>query len=385
MTVRVIVCGWEGGHIQQFSDSTSGTMSATSGAARSGGYGLKINPTAGASRVFRQYSATPLSDSVGRIYFRYESSLPAADCNIMDWDSNSGKFYRLIFQNSTSKVRMEHITSGVRDEVQDGPVLTGGTWYRLDWRLGTAGAKQMEWQIDGVAQTTVGPNAAYFGAMFGWSLGNAAGSQTYVLNFDDSISVDGVNDATDNIIASALYPIGEGYVKYLPTTGVGTHNNAGNFGFSSGVAADSWQLLDQLPMLATTDWVSQTVIGTGDYLEYTHGQLASNEVPNGVRWYIGGLSEFFNPSNIKLHGLDGASDYTLITDLGADFVAHVRSAQAPVHPWTQSQVNGLRSRLGYSSDVTSNPKVYSMFLEVDVKIQSEPEGWPDAYLGIITI
>lgn len=295
----------------------------------------------------------------------------------MTWDGGGGaptKRFRLLFQNSTSKLRMEHFQT-VQDEVQDGPVIAADQWYCLDYGLGRGGAQQMEWSIDGDAQPTVGPNAGYISGQLFFILGNNVGSQTYVLDIDNFASYDGQNNAADETIVDALYPIlgaDDGYVKRLPTTGVGTHVHSGDFGFSAGVVGDSWQLLDQLPMLAATDWVSQTVLDATSYLEYTHEDLASNEEPIGVQWWMGGNNAFFNQSNIRLHGVSGATDMALIAGIPADFVAHAARGIPTLFPWTAAEVNALLTRIGYSTDVTPNPQLNSAFIEVDLRVTPPP-------------
>jgi hypothetical protein len=369
VTLRQLVTGWEGGHVDQF-NPISGTGAVEAAAARNGGYGLRLNPTAGASSTNIQYAPVPLRSNVGHIDFRYRGSLPAGDCHLVTWDAGGGAptmKYRLIFQASTGKIQMENFQS-VQNEVQDGPVIVGGQWYGLDYGVGRGGAKQIEWQIDGVDQPTVGPDAGYFGGPLFLVLGNS-GSQTYDLDFDNFASYDGQNNSPDEPIVDAMYPTRgsrDGYVKRLATTGVGTHVHSGDFGFSSGVVADSWQLLDQLPMLATTDWVSQTVLDATSYLEYTHEDLASGEEPIGVNWWMGGNNAFFNQSNIRLHGVSGATDMALIAGVPADFVPHAARGIPTIWPWTAAEVNALLTRIGYSTDVTPNPQLNSAFIEVDV-------------------
>jgi hypothetical protein len=366
MTIRQVVCGWEGGEPTQFASSISGSVTCTSGAARTGAYGLRLVASASAPSAFYQYAPVPLTKIVKRVYFRYESSLPGADCHIMQWSDSGTKLYRLIFRASDGAVRLEHVSGGVRDEVQDGPVMVGGTWYRLDLRINNGTTQQMEWQIDGVAKPTVGPNVNYIAGVFGWTFGTGT-AQTFTLNIDDAVSLDGQNDGPDSSTVAALYPLGAGSVKRLPPTGVGTHNNSGDFATSAGTIANSWQLLDQQPMLGAADWVSQTVLNTASYLEYTHEDLGATEtVIHGVRWYAGGSNDPFNQSDIKGHGIDGASDTLLWSGIPAAFSAVVVPGAVPHWPWTASEVNALKTRIGYSGDVTPNPQLRSVFIEVAI-------------------
>jgi hypothetical protein len=233
--------------------------------------------------------------------------------------------------------------------------------------------RRMEWMIDGVAQPTVGPDDSYLGGITFWSLGTHT-AQTFTANYDDVISVDNLSAIGDNDEVKARYPIGEGYVKRLAPTGVGTHDTEGAFGTSSGTIADSWQFLDQVPMTGTTDYVLQSTLDTGAYLEYTYGDLDAGETTiHGVAVYAGlwnGSGSVV--SDIDVHVVDGGTDSPFGLFTSAASTVDTRTAGVPGSPWTRDRVNALLVRVGYSADADPNPRCSSLFLEVDVVAATPP-------------
>lgn len=386
MAVRTRVCGWEGEFLRQWSEG-SGTIAGvttTLGAARSGGFGLRIAASASSPNIQGKQNAPVATDYfVGRIYFRYDSALPAADSRIMMWSTGTTR-YRLLFRTSDDILRMEHDTAGVQNEVQNGPAIVADQWYRLDFLfIGQSATEdqQMQWKIDGIDQPTLGPNNTYLGGITFWTLGTDV-SSTFTLNFDDMVSIDntdGTGGDPEAATVLARYPIGEGYVKRLATTGVGTHNTESAFGTSAGTIADSWQLLDQLPMNGTTEYITQPTLDTAAYLEYLHDDLALDETTiNAIAVYAGLYNNSgIATSDLDVHVLDGASDIHYLSSPAGTAVSS-RDAGLTTGPFTRDDVNALRTRVGYSSDNNPVPRCASVFFEVDVEQGEDIE----AYWGV---
>lgn len=394
MAVRELVFGFEGGTPRQWSGGSGAItgITTTSGAARTGNYGLRLAPSASIVSIQgTQYAPVAAGYLVGRTYLNFDV-LPTGDCSLMSWFTGTTR-YRLLFRSSDGILRMEHDTNGTQNEVQDGPVIAADIWYRLDCMFvgqsATAGEgtpkRRMQWSVDGAAQPTVGPNDSYLGAVTFWTLGNHANA-TYTLFLDDIVSIDNRDATGDNNEVKALYPWGESGVKALKPTGVGTHNTSSVFATSAGTIADSWQLLDQDPMTGLTDYILQNSIDTAAYLEYTHADLATDEEPRAVAIHTGTYNTTdIATSVIDIHSIDGATDTLSIPGTIAGSVVKMQIAGVPGRPWTQTRVNALLSRVGYSSDVTPNPRAASVFFEVDITVISEPDGWPEAYIDMLAI
>lgn len=388
MTVRERVYGFEGGAPRQWSGGGGGAITGitcTVGAARTGNYGLRIAPSASIVNI-QGFQNAPVAAGyfVCRPCIRFESALPTGDCSLMSWFTGTTR-YRLLFRSSDGILRMEHDTAGVQNEVQNGPVVVADTFYRLDCMfVGNAASatgegtpkRRMQWSVDGIAQPTVGPVDTYLAAITFWTLGNHANA-TFVMHVDDIVSIDNTDGSGDSDETKALYPWGESGVVGLKTVGVGTHNNSSVFATSAGAIADSWQLLDQDPMTGLVDYILQNTIDTAAYLEYTHADIAADVSPRAVGVHTGTYSTSGSQSSvINIHSIDGANDYASIPGSVAGTTVQMQNAGVPGRPWTQARVNALLSRVGYSSDVTPNPRAASVLFEVDVETITGPEaGW----------
>jgi hypothetical protein len=366
MTVHQFCTGFEGGTERDWFDSSLGSISVSTTAALSGTYGGRINPSAGPSQWDLSFSPAATTIGIGRFRFKFNGSLPAARSFLMRWP-NSAQSYRLIFDPADNTIRMAHYnSSSVLEEERTGPVITAGTEFYLDWLVGN-GANQMMWQIDGVSQTTVGPNAGYTGGFGVIRLGEL-NNQTMDL-FVDDIVVLWTNDAGDVASVAGAYPIGDGYVTRLAPIAAGTHSGSGSFGVSTGVLADAWQFLDDLPSDTGTDYIEQTTIGTGDYVEHEHADLATTETRvDAVVVHAAIRSSFINANNAKIHVIEGANDYTVYNQIWLSGASPwpIAVSGVPTYPWTPSKVNALKSRWGYSSDVDSIPRLPSIYFEVAV-------------------
>lgn len=375
MTIHTGAFGAEGGTPRQWDTGAPlAAVTVTAGAARSGTYGLRLNPSAASCHTDRQLAPSPARQFVGRLYKRFPSALPAADSFLWRWPETA-QSYRLRFESSDSTLRMGHYNSGgTLEEEQTGPVIAAGAWVRIDFTIflashsGGGTNKRLEWQVDGVAQTTVGPNSGYVGGGSNWRLGDAA-SQTFDLNIDDAVYAY-TNDLADEATVDGLYPFGEGYVKRLATTGVGTHANATSFGTSTGTIADSWQLLDDLPIDTVTGYVEQTTIGGSDYLEYILDDLTTDEVPNALQVYFARRSSASLSNNAGIHVVDGATDNAIYDSTWLDSSSpwSISQNSVPGLPWSRDRVNALLLRFGYSDDVDSIPRLPAALIEVDVTL-----------------
>lgn len=377
--------------MQWDADATGATASAA--AARSGAYGGLINPSASIVNRSYQLSPAPTHTAMGRIYFRFPTALPSGDIDMMRWNGSTlaSAGYRLWFINSDDTIRMTHYSStNVLQQSQTGPVIVADTWYRLDWMFhgSSASQEEMRWIIavageEGTEYTPVS-DSTFLGSFVFWRLGSG-NSQTCTLHLDDAILIWGTDSGEGGDVGDS-WPLGDGYVKRLAPEGVGTHSGSGSFAASSGTLADSWQLLDNLPMNTATGYIEQNIVGTGDYLEYTMSGLDADEtLINAASIYASVRSSGLASNNFKVHVIDGANDLTVFNAAWLDISSPwgINDNGVPVSgtnewgegAWDQARINALLVRVGYSSDVDSIPRLPAFQIEVDISEAIEEDGY----------
>lgn len=395
MTLTAFFCtGWEHG-VATLVTTGGGLMSASGGtptsdaaAARSGSYGLLINPSA-ASEYYRiVITETGIRKSCARFYVRY-TTMPTADMLLFAFQSPAGTtLAEMRFQNSTTRWTLK---VGASAEVAFGPnPIANNTWYRVDIQYdsstttGTIRAK-----IDGGTEGSQ-TNTITAIDQLGWQIGNSS-NNTYVVNIDDFI----VGTFT---VASEYW--GDGQVIGLVPSGDGTHNagtnvmeNQAGADIGSGGGANAYELTDEIPMSDTTTYIQQSAIGTGNYAEANFGDLPTNagtiNAARAILMYGASAATNTNTGGTTIRRNDNSTDVINVgsavttaninqpSNAGTTFDMSdtpplYKGAMVPAtangtdySSLTPGIVNNLRVRMGFSSDVTPVPRWYNVMLEVD--------------------
>jgi hypothetical protein len=399
MTIWAYTNGFESGSLRSWGSPDAGAA-VTSGAARSGDYGYNTSPSAAVENIEFTMDPAAVRKGIGRIYFRLNST-PGADYSIMSLGSTSDAWRFMIDSADNSLMAIAWVSSANVQEEHSDP-LTQGVWYRLDFLTSGSsdGNEYMQWSLaaDGdpaVAYTTLGPDASYPSGYTTWRLGSSS-SETRDVDFDDALIIwNASSDESASLVAA--YPLGDGYTRRIAPNGYGTASGDSSFAVTTGTLADSWQVLDGLPMETTADYISQTTIGTGDYLEYTFEDLASDGSEDSIQVvmpYYAQHSSGVSSNNFKVHIIDGATDNTAFSgawldsggspwaiynnyglNLEGTFSSGDRWAPGgDANEWTRARVNALLMRLGYSSDVIDVPRVPAVEFEVAIQsVVSEDE------------
>lgn len=386
--------GWEAGSFSAFvgagesgewgNSSSLSVVDAATAAARSGTYGLRLHPTAGIAKQSREFNLSQVF--LGRFYFKYPSSLPGANAHIFYVGAGGGAEIsgaQLRFRQSDSKLICVSLDSGGGvTATAVGPVIVADTWYRIDFRKATDAT--FDWQIDGVAQTAATASSAFNSVFFGTNT-----SQTFDLYVDDLYAAYSSDDGGDTgAVLSAEYPRGEGEVKRLVAVSTSLTDASK---FSMDDASDetlAHQAMDNDPLFGGPGLRQDTASAT-DYVEFGVTDLGVNDAPYGISV----LREFRQTGG-------GTSDATLkITKDGTEQTVFTGNwnngpgissvlylpGDSQTTPWTKAQVDAALVRWGYSGNVTNPPIIGGFGVMVDVTPVTEPEGWPDAYLGMITL
>jgi hypothetical protein len=331
-------------------------VSADSSVKRNGSYSLKIAAANAATNTNVTYPATgDLRHPVVRFALRL-NSLPSSTVRLFSF-VNSGKDGDLVYDSASG-------TLGARFEGQtivDGAsAVSAGIWYLIEIKGDFNSATHtLDWRIDGVAQT----QAAFAESgkdITTLSFGTAATNETYTANYDDIFAS---QTATD-------YPIGNGKVLALRPNGMGTSSGSGSFLNDDGTAIDSntWTRLDELPATSSSDYVKQTANATSSYIEVTFENPAESCF-NGVGARLAYNSPSATANDGEMRVLDGATSTVVYNGtMGVTSLTYKEAVVTPASTWTQSAVNGLVARIGYSSDTSPNPYFDDLLLEYDTPL-----------------
>jgi hypothetical protein len=351
------VTGFEYGAVSQsggglFSNVNGAGVTSDNAVSRSGTYSLRIVDPTGANHSARITAAGNIA--VIRIYLRL-ASLPAADVQeLLSVAPAAGNLLRLGYQASSQRLTLRFANAAVT--VATSTVSTA-TWYRLDLRfVANANPRTADWQINGVAQTSIS-NAAAATTVGTVRFGSTVNADVYTVNYDDVVVS----------TTSGDYPIGSGTVVGLRPNGMGTSATPGSFRNDDGSAIDAntYTRLDDDPMTSLTAYVRQQTIGAAAYVELTMDDTSANCVV-GVSGVLAYHAQTATADNGKTSFFDGGTERIVFSGDMSEITAFYRSAiVAPAAAnWTPSAVNGLRARIGYSGDVTPNPYWDSLLLEV---------------------
>ena len=251
---------------------------------------------------------------------------------------------------------------------QYGPTLSLNTWYVIDFKVDSSGATTtFDWQVDAVAQTQatkVQTSTAISWCTFGG--GYLPAGDTVDLFLDDIVLS----------LTAADYPFGAGLVLGFSPNADGTHDfTAGDFKYddSSSIlvaATDVNTYIDEKPVSGTTDYITQAVANTAGYVEFGFADTLIRTNPQGV--------EVVASLNIPLAGTaviscklnDSETIAAIWTSLNISETAlaiygkHFATAPASASAWTRADLNSLRMRYGYASDVIPAPNLHGVIIEV---------------------
>jgi hypothetical protein len=235
--------------------------------------------------------------------------------------------------------------------------ISAATWVRLDLRLRAGNdPRSANWEVDGVSQPPLS-SAELVSSVTGLRLGSLVATDSFTVNVDD-------------VIVSATpgdFPIGAGAVLPLRPDGMGTSATPGSFHREDGsaIGATSYQALTDNPMTSLTDYIRQDVTGGSSYVELTLSDTTASCIV-GVSGLVAYHSAGPGTNNGTTTIVDGATERVLYSGDMSERVLFYRTAIiAPASTWTTASVNGLRARVGYSTDVAPfNPYWDSLLVQV---------------------
>lgn len=331
-----------------------GTANLTFPAGRNG-VAMQVAPAAAACRGIKRF-ATP-TVLVVSFYFKTSSTV-GADSTLAAVQTSGFNNVPSIQLRADGKIRAQ-VGATVQDTAAS---YNDGAWHRLDIRADvSANPWLIDWQIDGAAQT--GFSAANTATTLEWlNLGTGA-AETYTAQFDDLVVSSTSGD----------YPLGAHDVLYSVPDADGTHNagsgvmqdNAGT-NFGGGLAA--FPYLDEWTP-NTADYVQQVATGSGNYVEVNFTDKPGGKTVWGVEGIMAGFSSNSNTNDGITRMVDSGG--TTLTDIYSgdmsETVLHYRRAiiATPGVGWDNGY-NGVKGRVGFSTDVDGQPRWTALMLQYAV-------------------
>jgi hypothetical protein len=338
--------------------NSSATITSDTAVKRNGSYALKIVKT---STSFTGGRSRTVASSmvVFRIAFRL-NALPSGDVRdfLGVWDSTGDDALNIGYNNASQKLSVGF--SGGTQRLS-ASTISAGTWYLLDVRANYGvNTHTADWQLNGTPQTQATKASSAETPNEIW-LGPDNSDAVITVWFDDFIISQTSGD----------YPIGDGKVLGLVPDAMGTSSDpSARLSTEAGAwGSTTWNKLDEVPMTSTADYVRQTVVDGAAYLETTFGDTAETCI-NGVMGELAYHAASTSGNAPKTSLFESGTERVVYNGSMATTTLSYRTAMiAPAAgTWSQSKVNGLKARIGYTSAMLGQPYWDAMMVEYNVDL-----------------
>lgn len=382
MPIRVIT-GFEQGTLAgaatgnagvRFCDQFTAACSIDSTNVHTGTYALRINPTAADGRMEWTTSTIATGQNRGRLcfYIRF-NSLPSSDVVVANIPT-TGADAELIYSAGDGGIRAK-IAGGTSPAVAS---ISSGTWYHVEMYLDCSSATSwtLQWAVDGTTMTSSTLGVAAAATIDNMRLGGGGGaSQTFDVTFDDVII------ETDT--AAMTFPIGKHKVEVLTPVATLTTNNSANFNvMSANSTVLTWDattalgyIQDRPPTIGSTaDGIAQVTNGTTSYVEIpmSNYTLQSGETVYGARMLAPGWAAAATAATIGFRSYNGTTETTLYAAADPNFdnstttPAWVCAVLTTADINTQSELDALAFRVGFSGDAAPDIGIHAIYAEVAI-------------------
>lgn len=331
-----------------------GPVTADTTVVRNGTYSLKTAPAGSGGYVDQIVNQVPRIVMSFAIRF---DALPTTNITELAaaYTVTSGIHMRLGYDLSGNKLKIA-LNGG--SPVFASSTLAAGQWYVIDMKYDTStGTHAADWRINGVDQPAASVGSAATNMYF-FLLGTSFAG-VYASYFDDIV----VSQTT------ADYPIGDGKILPLKPNAMGTHSGSSNFQNDNNTAIDAttWSRLDEVPINSTADFVKQVTASGTSYVEVNFEDTAETCIRGVTARMAYYPQDVPQANNGKTSIFDGSTE-TVVYSGGMterSTVVFTKRAIVPpaTSPWSQSAVNGLKARIGYSTDASPNPRWDALLLE----------------------
>ena len=333
---------------------------------RTGGYSMKLAPAA--STVYAQWTNggnTTANAQVVRFALHLDT-LPTGNVNqLFHLNSSGGLALRYAAATQKLELALKSTSAGTPVVVSSDNAVQAGRWYSIEVRLRVASPTHIaDWRIDGSPQpsaSVAGANASTNTATFG---SGPTTTDTFSAHYDDVVIT----------ADSSAYPLGDGRVYALRPNGMSTAAAAGVIKDDDGtdVDASSWQRLDEVPMLPTTDFIQQTAVNLNAYAEIQLDDTAETCIRAAHGYYTthSAAHQSNRTNHVKISVFDGSRESILLNGKQLGTTTSPRDGSATVAPattWSKAAIDGLVVRFGYSENVDNEfPKLDGVVVEYEV-------------------
>ena len=332
-----------------------GLPTVAAGTVVSGNYALRV-PMGEPNNITLKVQPSTTT-FVGCVHFRFDTMPSGADLRFMEIINETvlDCWFEVVL--ATGFIRASFEGNGAQStSVQ----LQQNQWHTIEWKVVlSADPTTLDWSYDGVQQTQVtrtgtGTNVG------GIKIGDMSAAGTGNIFFDDVIySITSADFMTLSIIK----------VEGLVPNADGTHNNTTNVleNFSGadidGVTVFAYQQLNDMPWTTTLgDRIQSNLAGATRYVEMVFPNVSGTSI-YAVKGYLeyaaGGTAGNTGATIIRLADTTEYSIYGTaaapadMSESSAFFKTNVLGP--PGGGWTQTIVNGLVMRVGYSDDANPDP------------------------------
>jgi hypothetical protein len=353
-----------GGSLWENIQTAGGSLDIDSTIAHGGTRSLRVTDTSGSATTNMKVGyITGLGVLVMRFEVRWET-LPTADVvQFMEIQSDGGVNGNvwLGFDADADKLTAK-FGSGTSTMRLSSQTISAGSWYRVDLRVvWNANPHTLDWQVDGVNQTQATVARAPEAGGTSIVVGSNTSADVLTTHFDDMIFT---SDSAD-------YPIGDGTILALVPNATGTVlNNPGRISTNAGATVTtgdtSWQTVDEMPVGSTADYIRQTAVESDASVAYEFDNIATTGCINGVRGTVGVASSSTSTNSAKVAFWHGASE-DVVYNGAVNHGTSIQYYSVPITPasgiWDKDKLNAVTARLGYATNVTSQPRWHNLFIE----------------------
>lgn len=358
-------------------DHLTGSPAVINSDAHTGSWALQLNTTAAIIRAGNNF-ASAQNVFIGRLYFKFKTSLPANDCDFYIINNTDGFVITLRFyQSDGNKIGWRNTAN---DTAKSSNGIIADTYYCVDFKYtANTDPRTIDWKLDHVDQTSYSRAGA----------GSTATNYRFGSNTADTFNV--IFDDYVCGFVSGDYPFygtDESGTEALVPTGDGTHNAGANVieaqdGTDIG-ATTAYDKINSIPP-SSTIYIRQAINGTGNYAEVTFGNIsASHSSILGVMVTLAYTSASTTLNNGGcIVSKDDFSSYTEIwgnpttpQDYSDGSLSNFYFKSAIIGGVIDdTTVNALKARLGYSGDANPDPYWIDIIAEVGYAI-SDPTTTP---------
>ena len=331
---------------------------------RTGGYSMKLAP-AGSASYAQWASAASATAQVVRFALHLDALPTGNVAQLFHLNSAGGLALRYAAATQKLELALKGTTTGTPVVVSSDNAVQAGRWYSIEVRLRVAAPTHIaDWRIDGSPQPSVsvaGANSVTHTATFG---SGPTTTDTFSAHYDDVVIT----------ADSSAYPLGDGRVHALRPNSLSTAAAAGVIKDDDGTNADatSWQRLDEVPMLPTTDFIQQTAVNLNAYAEIGLDDTAETCIRAAHGYYTTHSAAHANnrTNHVKISVFDGTRESVLLNGKQLGTTTNSRDGSAAVTPattWSKAALDGLVVRFGYSANIDHEfPKLDGVLVEYEV-------------------